>query len=54
MSGSGDKGSRIIVAGGGIGGLAAALGLANKGRAVLVLEKSPSLGEIGAGSPTPR
>ena len=49
MSGSGDKGSRIIVAGGGIGGLAAALGLANKGRSVLVLEKSPSLGEIGAG-----
>ena len=49
MSGSGDKGSRIIIAGGGIGGLAAALGLANKGRSVLVLEKSPSLGEIGAG-----
>ena len=40
---------RIIIAGGGIGGLAAALGLAHKGRSVLVLEKAPALGEIGAG-----
>ena len=39
----------ILVAGGGIGGLAAALGLAQKGRDVLVLEKAPALGEIGAG-----
>ena len=39
----------ILVAGGGIGGLSAALGLAQKGRAVVVLEKAPSLGEIGAG-----
>src|SRR5580693_3882691 len=39
----------IAIAGGGIGGLAAALGLAHKGRAVLVLEKAPALGEIGAG-----
>src|SRR6266851_6455476 len=39
----------ILVAGGGIGGLAAALGLARKGRSVIVLEKAPSLGEIGAG-----
>ncbi|MGA2126582.1 MAG: FAD-dependent oxidoreductase, partial [Xanthobacteraceae bacterium] len=39
----------IIVAGGGIGGLAAALGLAQKGFDVLVLEKAPQLGEIGAG-----
>ena len=39
----------IIVAGGGIGGLAAALGLAQKGREVVVLEKAPALGEIGAG-----
>jgi 2-polyprenyl-6-methoxyphenol hydroxylase-like FAD-dependent oxidoreductase len=39
----------FIVAGGGIGGLAAALGLARKGRRVTVLEKAPGLGEIGAG-----
>ena len=39
----------IAIAGGGIGGLAAALGLAQKGRRVLVLEKAPTLGEIGAG-----
>jgi 2-polyprenyl-6-methoxyphenol hydroxylase-like FAD-dependent oxidoreductase len=39
----------ILVAGGGIGGLSAALGLAQKGRAVVVLEKAAALGEIGAG-----
>jgi salicylate hydroxylase len=39
----------FIVAGGGIGGLAAALGLARKGVPVLVLEKAAALGEIGAG-----
>lgn len=39
----------VIVAGGGLGGLGVALGLANKGKAVLVLEKAPQLGEIGAG-----
>ncbi len=39
----------ILVAGGGIGGLATALGLARKGFEVLVLEKAPALGEIGAG-----
>ena len=39
----------FIVAGAGIGGLAAALGLAQKGRSVTVLEKSAKLGEIGAG-----
>ncbi len=39
----------FIIAGGGIGGLAAALGLAQKGIRVLVLEKAPVLGEIGAG-----
>ena len=39
----------ILIAGGGIGGLAAALALAQKGMASLVLEKASELGEIGAG-----
>jgi 3-hydroxybenzoate 6-monooxygenase len=39
----------ILIAGGGIGGLAAALGLAQKGYKSLVLERAPELGEIGAG-----
>ncbi|MFP4327584.1 MAG: 3-hydroxybenzoate 6-monooxygenase [Paracoccaceae bacterium] len=39
----------ILIAGGGIGGLAAAIGLAQKGFAVQVLEKARALGEIGAG-----
>src|SRR3954453_18718335 len=39
----------ILVAGGGIGGLATAVGLAQKGFFVVVLEKAPALGEIGAG-----
>jgi 3-hydroxybenzoate 6-monooxygenase len=39
----------IIIAGGGIGGLAAALGLARKGVRSLVLERAAQLGEIGAG-----
>ena len=40
---------RAIVAGGGIGGLAAALGLAQKGCHVTVLEQAAQFGEIGAG-----
>jgi 3-hydroxybenzoate 6-monooxygenase len=40
---------RVIVAGGGIGGLAAALALARQGYAVTVLEQASSIGEIGAG-----
>ena len=39
----------VIVAGGGIGGLAAALALTRRGFAVKVLEQAASLGEIGAG-----
>lgn len=39
----------MIVAGGGIGGLGAALGLARKGYSVIVLEKASRFGEIGAG-----
>ena len=39
----------ILIAGGGIGGLAAAIGLAQKGFASVVLEKARDLGEIGAG-----
>jgi len=41
--------SPILIAGGGIGGLAAALALARKGFPVKVLEQSKTLGEIGAG-----
>jgi salicylate hydroxylase len=39
----------ILIAGGGIGGLAAALALARKGRRVHVLEKASEFGEIGYG-----
>lgn len=39
----------VLVAGGGIGGLAAALALVRQGFEVQVLEQSPAIGEIGAG-----
>lgn len=42
-------GDTVLVAGGGIGGLAAALALARAGFPVTVLEKARVLGEIGAG-----
>lgn len=41
--------NRILIAGGGIGGLATAMGVAQKGFRALVLEKAAQLGEIGAG-----
>ena len=42
-------GAEILVAGGGIGGLCAALALARAGRRVRVLEKASEFGEIGYG-----
>ena len=39
----------VIVAGGGIGGLAAALALVRRGFRVQVLEQAAEIGEIGAG-----
>jgi 2-polyprenyl-6-methoxyphenol hydroxylase-like FAD-dependent oxidoreductase len=39
----------VIIAGGGIGGLAAALALARKGFRSVVVEQAPQFGEIGAG-----
>ncbi|CAH2600718.1 3-hydroxybenzoate 6-hydroxylase [Rhodovastum atsumiense] len=39
----------VVIAGGGIGGVSAAIGLANLGYKVTVLEQAPQFGEIGAG-----
>lgn len=39
----------VLIAGGGIGGLATAVGLAQAGFGVTVLEQAQQLGEIGAG-----
>ena len=39
----------VLIAGGGIGGLAAALALTRQGFHVKVLEQAPEIGEIGAG-----
>jgi salicylate hydroxylase len=39
----------VLIAGGGIGGLAAAIALAHRGRRVRVLEKAAEFGEIGYG-----
>ncbi len=43
------SGEQVIIAGGGIGGLAAAVGLGRAGHSVRVLEKASAFGEIGAG-----
>ena len=45
----GEGGIPFLVLGGGIGGVAAALSLARRGRRVHVLEKATELAEIGAG-----
>src|SRR5213595_2550960 len=46
----GSPGARpVLIAGGGIGGLATAMGLAQKGIRSILLENASSLGEIGAG-----
>ncbi|MFO1142611.1 MAG: FAD-dependent monooxygenase [Amaricoccus sp.] len=42
-------GLEVVVVGGGIGGLAAALALARRGAQVSVFEQAPALGEVGAG-----
>ncbi|GAB7386414.1 3-hydroxybenzoate 6-monooxygenase [Bacillaceae bacterium] len=39
----------FVIVGGGIGGLSAALGVAETGRSVYVLEQAPEFGEVGAG-----
>jgi len=41
--------SPIVIAGGGVAGLSAALGLARAGRSSLVLERAQEFGEVGAG-----
>ena len=41
--------SSVLIVGGGIGGLAAALALSRKGIPSLVLEQTAEFGEIGAG-----
>jgi 3-hydroxybenzoate 6-monooxygenase len=43
------KDQPILIAGGGIGGLSAALALAHRGRAVQVLEREAEFAEVGAG-----
>ena len=40
---------KVIIVGGGIGGLAAALSLTRQGIEVLLLEQADEIGEIGAG-----
>jgi salicylate hydroxylase len=49
MNASTDETLPVLIAGGGIGGIAAALALTRRGFAVKVLEQAAALGEIGAG-----
>ena len=44
----------VLIAGGGIGGLAAALGLAQKGISSILLEKASAPGEIAPASSPPK
>lgn len=44
-----ERSVKVLIAGGGIGGLAAALALARRGKHVTVIEKALEFGEIGAG-----
>jgi 2-polyprenyl-6-methoxyphenol hydroxylase-like FAD-dependent oxidoreductase len=44
-----EKNETVLVAGGGIGGLAASLALVRRGYRVRVFEQAPEIGEIGAG-----
>jgi 3-hydroxybenzoate 6-monooxygenase len=46
---TGARPGQVLVAGGGIGGLAVALALAQRGIPVRVFEQAPEMGEIGAG-----
>ncbi|CAG9179627.1 3-hydroxybenzoate 6-monooxygenase [Cupriavidus pinatubonensis] len=49
MNTSQDTGRKVLIIGGGIGGLAAALALARKGIRIELLEQAEQIGEIGAG-----
>lgn len=49
MQSTGQARDRVVVAGGGIGGLATAIGLRTAGLKVVVLERAKEFGEIGAG-----
>ena len=49
MSGSRDRTAPVLVVGGGIGGMAAALALSQQGLRVEIFEQSAEIGEIGAG-----
>jgi len=49
MNPSQDTGRKVLIIGGGIGGLAAALALARQGIRIELLEQAEQIGEIGAG-----
>lgn len=49
MSNGGESARPIVIAGAGIGGLAAALALRANGHDIIVMDKAPELGEVGAG-----